>query len=524
MFKFVIKLIKKYHQLVRFLISGGLATLVDFFFVWLFFDHLKMRIMLAAALAFLFAFFASFYLQKYWTFRDRSRSKTRKQMFMFLILGLCGLAVNSFGMHILVEIFHIWYMLALAIVIGGLAMVNYFVYKFIIFKKEHQGLKRKVLLSEGGEEKIRLLIATGIYPPDIGGPATYTKVLKRGLSEFGFRVKVVTYADNSDIKENDVYKIRRSQNILFRYCDYFYSIWKLSVWSDIIYAHDLVSVGIPCSLVKMFKPEIKLVVRLGGDFLWEKAFNNEWTSEPLINYYKRPKKIREKIFIKIYKFVLAKCDKIIFSTEWQKEIYEKYLQIDKTKACVVENIYPKVHFPEHEEFKFNQKKNILFVGRLIKLKNIELLLQAVKEVKGVRLLIIGRGPDKKRLFELIRKMELTTRVKVRDRMPHQEILHEILKSFLFVIPSITEISSNLFLECLKLQKPVILSQEGGFYKKYKDDIMFINPFDKADLVNKINFLLNENNYNAYLDKIKKIDTSRGKKELLGDHSNILKNL
>ena len=40
---------------------------------------------------------------------------------------------------------------------------------------------------------MKILIATGIYPPDIGGPATYSKLLKEELSKRGLKVDILTY-------------------------------------------------------------------------------------------------------------------------------------------------------------------------------------------------------------------------------------------------------------------------------------------------------------------------------------------
>ena len=40
----------------------------------------------------------------------------------------------------------------------------------------------------------KILITTGIFPPDIGGPATYAETLARALVIRGFKVKVVTYS------------------------------------------------------------------------------------------------------------------------------------------------------------------------------------------------------------------------------------------------------------------------------------------------------------------------------------------
>lgn len=43
---------------------------------------------------------------------------------------------------------------------------------------------------------MRILITTGIFPPDIGGPATYVPQIASGLSERGHQVKVLTTDKN----------------------------------------------------------------------------------------------------------------------------------------------------------------------------------------------------------------------------------------------------------------------------------------------------------------------------------------
>ena len=40
---------------------------------------------------------------------------------------------------------------------------------------------------------IRILVATGIYPPDIGGPATYSKLLNDELSKYDIDVDVFSF-------------------------------------------------------------------------------------------------------------------------------------------------------------------------------------------------------------------------------------------------------------------------------------------------------------------------------------------
>ena len=42
---------------------------------------------------------------------------------------------------------------------------------------------------------MRVGLITGIFPPDIGGPATFISALGTGLTERGHTVEVVTYSD-----------------------------------------------------------------------------------------------------------------------------------------------------------------------------------------------------------------------------------------------------------------------------------------------------------------------------------------
>ncbi|MGH7855709.1 MAG: glycosyltransferase, partial [Candidatus Binatia bacterium] len=44
---------------------------------------------------------------------------------------------------------------------------------------------------------MRVLITTGIFPPDIGGPATYVPKIAGALQEAGHQVSVVTLGDAS---------------------------------------------------------------------------------------------------------------------------------------------------------------------------------------------------------------------------------------------------------------------------------------------------------------------------------------
>ena len=49
---------------------------------------------------------------------------------------------------------------------------------------------------------MRILIVTGIFPPDIGGPATYVPQIATALAERGHQLTVLTLCDDVDVHDN----------------------------------------------------------------------------------------------------------------------------------------------------------------------------------------------------------------------------------------------------------------------------------------------------------------------------------
>src|SRR3989344_1553976 len=86
------------------------------------------------------------------------------------------------------------------------------------------------------ENKMKILICTGIYYPDIGGPATYSKLLFDELPKKGVFVEVLSFGE-----------VRRLPKIIRHYA-YYKRVKKIARNFDVIYVQDPVSVGLPTAL------------------------------------------------------------------------------------------------------------------------------------------------------------------------------------------------------------------------------------------------------------------------------------
>ena len=335
---------------------------------------------------------------------------------------------------------------------------------------------------------LKIIIATGTYPPEVSGQANFVYHLSQKLLAAGVKIKIISYGHSRQSSPNPaVVFIRRN---FWRHLNYFWSLKKISNWSNLIFAQDLFSSGLPAALVKTKKH--KLILRLGGDFLWEKAVNSGKCRCSLIDYYRQPKNWQEKIYLAVYKFVLSRSDKIIFTSQLQADIYKKYFKLPDYKIVIIINPIEINHITVSSRDKKSVNNEIIFTGRFIALKNLKRLIYAFRQLQtNKQLVLIGDGPQKKDLLELI---QADTNIKIESYLPQPILWQRIARAYLFILPSITDLSPNVALEALALNIPVILTKENGLPKEIKNYFKLINPFSIPDIKTAIAYFLDSANY------------------------------
>lgn len=121
----------KKMRVLRYLISGSIVTIIDLCALYTFTDIFGIWYILSAILAFIIAFIVSFSLQKYWTFVDNSRENIHNQIFVYLIVTLINLGLNTLGIFVFVHYLVFHYIFAQIIVSAIIAIESYFVYNYI---------------------------------------------------------------------------------------------------------------------------------------------------------------------------------------------------------------------------------------------------------------------------------------------------------------------------------------------------------------------------------------------------------
>lgn len=333
-------------------------------------------------------------------------------------------------------------------------------------------------------KKLNILIATGIFPPDIGGPATYSSNLRLELINKGHNIEVLFY------------KIEKKLPIFVRHLLFFIRICFKVGKIDFVLAMDTFSAGLPSFLAaKLFNK--KFIIRTGGDFLWESYI--ERTGEEIVfsKFYKNNNKFnfKEKIIFKLTKFLLKNSSAIIFSTNYQKDIFKDAYGLDEKKCFIVENFY------NNYIGKLNNinGKRFIWAGRNIKLKNIKRLKEAFKLAK------IERSDIELELY---------------SGVGYNDLMDKIKNCYAVILPSISEISPNFILEAISFKKPFISTKENGLINRIKNLGIFFDPLNANDLKEKILYLANDENYKKIENELSNFDFEHNYEEIADEIINI----
>ncbi|MCD4705090.1 glycosyltransferase family 4 protein [bacterium] len=352
---------------------------------------------------------------------------------------------------------------------------------------------------------MKILITTGIYPPESGGPATYVQNLAKILVKQGHQIMVITYSDENyydgdDFLSYKLIRIKRS-NKLFNYLKFFKAIMRNIKDFDMVYCIDHFSAGIPSVLVSKFQKK-KIAIRVGGDFIWERYSRITEKGVSLRDYYDQNLYQKDWLRFWIIKLVFKFTDLIIFTTKFQKEIFENPYKLKDSKIKFIGNASSNISV---NDFHASKNNEILWAGRMIKLKNLEKLIKAFSEInnKQYTLSLIGDGEIKKELQKLVQENNLNN-IKFIGKISRKELNQKIKTCYAFVLPSYTDISPNVILECIHHNIPFIITKEHGF-DFLKNKALAFDPNNQEELKKCLNKIIDDQFYNEYKKQISEIE-------------------
>lgn len=287
---------------------------------------------------------------------------------------------------------------------------------------------------------MKIILATPVYPPEIGGPATYTKELAlrlRGEHD----IVIVAYASTSELIDGvTLYIASKRRPLLIRFLKYLTTLFKASQGADVIYVQNAMASGLPAVLVGMLR-RIPVVLKFVGDEAWERASQERRTKKRFEEFLANPDGgWRTWVRMKIQGFVLQHADIVTTPSMYLRNAIVRTYGIKDARAVVNYNAAEK-----DSEAPFSATPvphQILATARLVDWKGLDGIIRAVallkKKYPDVRAVIAGDGPEEENLKSLARELGIADNIKFTGRVSRAETWHLRKSSEVYVLNSTYE--------------------------------------------------------------------------------------
>ena len=327
--------------------------------------------------------------------------------------------------------------------------------------------------------------------------------LYKQLAQKGVNINFLTFGDIKDLEHTDLIspikayptmRYLKSNQLIIKFIRSFFLPFKLKKLFqniDIIKTNQIRGSWIACVSKIFFKN--KIIIRAGFELLTNhKLFFRRQGIKRYLKYL-----FRYLVIFMIELFAYRLADEIILTSEQDIEFIVKCFRLKKKLKknhihhffnFVDENIFRNLELEKKD-------KHVLFIGRLSHVKNLESLFQSIKELDGITLDVIGRGPDEERLKKLARDMKVNCHFL--GVFPNDDIPKILNQYHIFILPSLSEGNPKALLEAMSCEIACIGTNVKGIKNIIQHEFNgYLCETNSKSIKNAINALYND----SYLRK------------------------
>ena len=309
-----------------------------------------------------------------------------------------------------------------------------------------------------------LRVTSDLYPQVMGGVGVHTHEMSKSQSRKGHEVTVLSSKSDSDKFDELQYErigFSTTLEVLGNKIslDLFFKLIGLMERHDVIHAHShlFFSTNVAALLRRLRgKP---LVITSHGLY--------SQTASPMIQSMYMPTMGR---------WTLSSADRVICYTQVEKEQMME-LGVPEKKIVVINNgVDTKTFKPV---MKKGNKKTILWVGRYVHGKGVDILIDGFsifsKSHPDYRLLMIGKGPLKSEIEELVFSNDLGERVEFIESVANEAMSEVYADSDVFILTSYEEGVPRSILEAMSCGIPIVSTSLPQLQDIVKDSGILVPP-------------------------------------------------
>ncbi len=321
---------------------------------------------------------------------------------------------------------------------------------------------------------MHILVVSGTFHPEPGGPPTYLRNLLPALQARGHDITVVTYTDlptsfcDTTTYGYPVWRVTRQQSIPKRLLSFTRWVWQQGKSADVMFISDY---GLPAAVANL-RLRLPSVIKNVSDFTWEFATRRQLIPAGLTidDFQTAELPVQVRLLRWIQRWYTDAATLVLAPSHYSASLPIGW-GIAKEKTRVVYNAIDQAHFENlpsvgtlRDELGLGAGPQLVGIARLTPWKHFDLIIaafqQVLAELPTAQLTIVGDGPSRADLEAYIAKTK-AKQVTLVGAVPHDTVARYLTAADLYVQFSTYEGLPHTVIEAMLAETPCVVSNIGG---------------------------------------------------------------
>jgi glycosyltransferase involved in cell wall biosynthesis len=315
---------------------------------------------------------------------------------------------------------------------------------------------------------VNVLVVSGIWPPDVGGPASHAPDVASYLLGRGHGVEVVTTADSAPAPE--AYPVRWVARSIPKGPLHLRTaalVRRRAAAADVVYTTGMFGRSSAGALAAR-RP---YVVKLTADPAFERSRRRGIVGGNVDDFQAGGGGPRSWLLRRLRDAELRRAAHVFCPSAYLRDLAVTW-GVPPARVSVLPNPSPAaVDLSDRQELKRRLHVNgatVAFAGRLTAQKSLHIAVEAVAQADGVVLLIAGEGPDREPLERLAAELGVAERVRFLGPQPRRRVLELFRAADATILSSSWENFPHTVVEALTVGTPVLATRAGGVAEVVRD--------------------------------------------------------
>ena len=304
---------------------------------------------------------------------------------------------------------------------------------------------------------MNVLVVSGIWPPDVGGPASHAPEVAAWLFDHGHSVEVVVTADAAPATAPyPVRWVSRSLPPGMRHARALALIASRARRADVVYSTGMFG----RSSLGALLARTPIVLKITADPAFERARRRQLVGGEVTDFQAGGGGPVAAVLRRARDAAIARAAHVVCPSLFMRDLVVSW-GVPADRVDVLPNPAPRPQdaTPVH----VGESPVLAFAGRLTAQKDLGVALAALRELDGVRLVVAGDGPERTNL-----EADASDAVMFLGALPRAEVLGLLQRVDAVVLTSAWENFPHGVVEALAVGTPVIATRTGGVTEIVQD--------------------------------------------------------